>query len=222
MLRGQTLLNIAMVARHSKLFTHFKNYGRLVQSDLEKIDTPLMIGYSINDHVVHPRNSEVVIENVASIDIREVIFERSFHNVALDHELDQLVEESRQFIHDVLSGTLIRSDDSELIDLEFDSIVSGLSLDESAPSTYLDELDNLDSAERYEGDNRPLPSLTSIQRGALLGVTLGPAYILLNRLASFDPLGVGIWPGMLALLAGVFAFFWQMKPDSDDGDGVAL
>jgi carboxylesterase len=195
---------------------------RIVQSDLEKIDAPLMIGYSINDHVVHPRNSEVVIENVASIDIREVIFERSFHNVALDHDLEHLVDESRQFIQDVLSGTLIRSDDSELIDLEFDSIVSGLSLDESAPTTFLDELENFDSAERYEGDNRPLPALTSIQRGALLGVTLGPAYIFLNRLASFDPLGVGIWPGMIALLAGVFAFFWQMKPDPDEGDGVAL
>lgn len=195
---------------------------RIVQSDLEKIDSPLMIGYSINDHVVHPRNSELVIENVASVDIREVIFERSFHNVALDHDLEQLVDESRQFIEDVLSGTLIRSDVSELIDLEFDSIVSGLSLGESTPTTYLDELESFDSAERYEGDNRPLPALTSVQRGALLGVTLGPAYIFLNRLASFDPLGVGIWPGMIALLAGVFAFFWQMKPDPDEGDGVAL
>jgi hypothetical protein len=181
-----------------------------------------MIGYSINDHVVHPRNSEVVIENVASIDIREVVFERSFHNVALDHDLEHLVDESRQFIQDVLSGTLIRSDDSELIDLEFDSIVSGLSLDESAPTTYLDELENIEAEERYKGDNRPLPALTSIQRGALLGVTLGPAYIFLNRLASFDPLGLGIWPGMIALLAGVAAFFWQMKPDADEGDGVAL
>ena len=195
---------------------------RLVQSDLERIDTPLMIGYSINDHVVHPRNSEVVIESVASIDIREVIFERSFHNVALDHDLDILVDESKTFIHDVLSGNLIRTDDSQLIDLEFDSIISGLSLDESAPTSYLDELDSIELTERYEGDNRPLPALTPIQRGALIGVTLGPAYIFLNRLASFDPLGLGIWPGAIALLAGVSAFFWQMKPDSDEGDGVAL
>jgi hypothetical protein len=86
----------------------------------------------------------------------------------------------------------------------------------------LDEIENLESIERYQGDNRPLPALSSIQRGALLGVTLGPAYIAINRLTSFDPLGVGIWPGMIALLAGVFAFFWQMKPEPDEGDGVAL
>lgn len=195
---------------------------RLAQGDLSRIDMPLMIGYSINDHVVHPRNSELVIENVASIDIREITFERSFHNVALDHDLEKLIEESKNFIHDVLAGNLVRSDDSQLIDLEFDSIVSGLSLDESSPTTYLDELENFESIERYEGDNRPLPSLSSIQRGALLGVTLGPAYIVLNRLTSFDPLGVGIWPGLIALLAGIFTFFWQMKPEADEGDGVAL
>jgi len=195
---------------------------RIVQSDLEKIDTPLMIGYSINDHVVHPRNSEVVIENVSSVDIREVIFERSFHNVALDHDLENLIEESKIFIQDALSGNLMRSNDSQFIDSEFDSIVSGLNLDQSAPTTYLDELESIELSERYEGDNRPLPALTAIQRGALLGVTLGPAYIILNRAISFDPLGVGIWPGMVALLAGVFAFFWQMRPDAEDGDGVAL
>ena len=35
-------------------------------------------------------------------------------------------------------------DDEELIRSEFDSIVSGLSLDQSTPSTYLDELDRID------------------------------------------------------------------------------
>ena len=181
-----------------------------------------MIGYSINDHVVHPSNAEYVIENVASVDIREVIFENSFHNVALDHDLDQLVDESVKFIRDVLSGELIRGDDSELIDAEFDSIVSGLSLDQSAPTTFLDEIDQIDEAERYKGDNRPPPTLTSVQRGALVGVILGPIYVALHQFTSFDPLGLGIWPGTLALVAGMFAFFWQLKPDSDDDDGVAL
>lgn len=195
---------------------------RIVQRDVQLIDAPLLIGYSINDHVVHPSNSEYVIENVASVDIREVIFENSFHNVALDHDLNQLVQESVNFIKDVLSGELIRSDDSELIDAEFDSIVSGLSLDASAPTTYLDELENIDAAEKYSGDNRPLPTLTPIQRGALVGVVLGPIYVALNRFTTFDPLGLGIWPGTLALVAGVATFFWQLKPDPDDDDGVAL
>lgn len=44
--------------------------------------------------------------------------------------------------------------DEELIRSEFDSIVSGLSLDESAPTTYLDDLDRIDS-EKFAQPNPP-------------------------------------------------------------------
>ena len=42
-------------------------------------------------------------------------------------------------------------DEEELIKAEFNSIVEGLSLDESAPTTYLDELD------RFEEENKFTP-----------------------------------------------------------------
>jgi hypothetical protein len=42
-------------------------------------------------------------------------------------------------------------DEEDLIKAEFDSIVEGLSLDESAPTTYLDELD------RFEDENKFTP-----------------------------------------------------------------
>ena len=42
-------------------------------------------------------------------------------------------------------------DDDELIKAEFESMVEGLSLDESAPTTYIDELD------RFEDQNRFTP-----------------------------------------------------------------
>jgi len=195
---------------------------KIVQRDLYLVDLPLMVGYSVNDHVVDPRNSEIVIDNVSSIDIREVIFERSFHNVALDHDLDVLVDESLAFIKDVLTGEVNR-DERDLIDAEFDAIVSGLSLDESAPSTFLDELDEIDASEEYHGDNKPLPTLSTVQRAALVGVIGGPLYAISVRFFNFDPLGIGAWPGAFALVAGIVTFFWQMRVDSDDDDdGVAL
>lgn len=46
-------------------------------------------------------------------------------------------------------------DEEELIRSEFDSIVSGLSLDESTPSTYLDELDRIDPAQGFIQPNPP-------------------------------------------------------------------
>ena len=191
---------------------------RIVRGELSVIDRPLMIGYSIQDHVVDPRFSEVIIDNVASIDIREVIFENSYHNVALDFDLSQLVEESVLFIKDVLTGEV---GDDELINDEFKSIVAGLSLDESVPTDYLDQLAESE-IDNYEGDNQPLPTLTQVQRAALVGVVGGPLYILLIALTPIDLLGIGFWPGAIALIAGVITFFWQMKPESDEGDGIAL
>jgi hypothetical protein len=177
-----------------------------------------MIGYSIQDHVVDPKFSEMVIDNVSSVDIREVIFENSFHNVALDFDLPLLVSESHSFIRDVLTGEVSTE---SLIDDEFNSIVEGLALDESSPSDYLDELEQ-SGVDVYPGDNKPLPTLTSVQRGALVGVIGGPSYVLITALTPIDPFGIGFWPGAIALMAGVITFFWQMKPDPDDDDGIAL
>ena len=43
-----------------------------------------------------------------------------------------------------------------------------------------------------------------------------------TKVSSFDLFGLGIWPGLIAFITGVATFFWQMKPDPDEGDGVAL
>jgi hypothetical protein len=48
-------------------------------------------------------------------------------------------------------------DEEELIRSEFESIVSGLSLDESAPTTYLDDLDRIDD-EKFVQPNPPRQS----------------------------------------------------------------
>jgi len=188
------------------------------------------VAYSLNDHVVHPVCSETIIDNVYSNDIREIVFEKSFHNVALDYDAELLNEESLAFILDVVSGELRRgesmsdSDERELIDAEFESIVSGLSLDESAPTTYLDELD----ARKFdpEGFTPPNPKLEpadQISRFALLGIVGGSTYILFGALTGIDLLGMGPWPGVLGFIAGVTTYIWRSaRPDSDFGDGVEL
>lgn len=207
-----------------KALASLRHLWRDVERNLHQIDQPLMIGYSIHDHVVDPSNSETVIDNVSSIDIREVIFENSFHNVALDHDIEFLIEESHAFIQDVLAGELghVAVLDDELIDAEFEAIVSGLSLDQSSPTTFLDELEDIEAADRYRGDNSALPELTRIQRAALVGVIGGPLYIVAYRFFSIDLLGLDIWPGLLVFLLGLGAFFWQMKPDADDDDGAQI
>ena len=44
-------------------------------------------------------------------------------------------------------------DEEELIRSEFESIVSGLSLDESSPNTYLDDLERIEKIEKIEVQN---------------------------------------------------------------------
>jgi len=202
----------------------------VVERDLYLVDLPLMVAYSLNDHVVHPVCSETIIDNVYSADIREVVFEKSFHNVALDHDAELLNEESMDFILDVLSGELTRgesiseSDERELIDAEFESIVSGLSLDQSAPTTFLDELDapQYDS-EGFTPPNPKLPASDQTSRLALLGIVGGGGYMLFELFSDIDLLGMGPWPGLLAFIGGLSTLIWRStRPEDDFGDGVEL
>lgn len=55
-------------------------------------------------------------------------------------------------------------DEEELIRSEFDSIVSGLSLDESAPTTYLDELERFEDSNRFIPPNPPRQSPRAMWR----------------------------------------------------------
>ncbi len=47
------------------------------------------------------------------------------------------------------------ANERELIDLEFQSMVEGLSLDESAPTTYLDELEKFEDQNRFTAPTPP-------------------------------------------------------------------
>lgn len=50
-------------------------------------------------------------------------------------------------------------DESELIDEQFESIIAGLSLDQSSPRTYLDDLEAIDRAEKFTPPAIPKVSL---------------------------------------------------------------
>ena len=207
-----------------KALDSLRKLWKLVEGDLYLIDLPVMIGYSINDHVVDPSNSDTIIENIYSVDIREVIFEKSFHNVALDYDSDLLNEQSQIFIEEVLSGAISRDDgfnERELIDAEFDSIISGLSLDESTPNTYLDELDKFEDSNRFTPPNPKLPKFDQTQRGGLIAIGAGISYLIANRFTNFDI--AGIWPGLIAICGGVATLIWRTARSDDDFDeGIKL
>ena len=61
--------------------------------------------------------------------------------------------------------------DDELIKAEFDSMVEGLSLDESSPKTYLDELDSFEDQNRFTPPAIPKRGLRNQVRDAIQAVT---------------------------------------------------
>ena len=196
-----------------------------VENDLYLIDLPVLIGYSINDHVVSPNCSHTIIDNVSSPSIREIVFERSFHNVALDYEVQDLIAESLEYIQDVLTGQFEKtneSDEAELINAEFESIVSQLSLDESAPTTYLDELDRR-GEEHFVHPDPALPAVDQAARIAIICLIAGPSYLLLEYATGFTFFGTGPWPGVLLFIGGVVASIIRLaRSDDDFDDGAAV
>jgi hypothetical protein len=195
-----------------------------VERDLYLIDLPIMVAYSVNDHAVDPENSMTVIDNVFSVDIREVVFEHSFHNVPLDFDAEQLNIESKIFIEDVLSGAVKRGSDfneSDLVNAEFESIVSGLSLDQSSPNTYLDELDGIEQAESFTPPNPGRINLDQTQRAATAGFVGSGVYLLLYWLTDFEIYGV--WPAVLGFLSSLATIIWRTARKEDDyEDGASL
>jgi hypothetical protein len=61
-----------------------------------------------------------------------------------------------------------RDDEKDLIDEKFHALVSGLSLDQSAPSTYLDELDKSDDDDHF---TPPTPEKMQIKKFFTDGIT---------------------------------------------------
>lgn len=63
-------------------------------------------------------------------------------------------------------------DEMDLINSEFESMVSGLSLDESTPNTYLDDLEDASSVDNnhFEQPNPTWPGLRSFIQSARIAI----------------------------------------------------
>lgn len=120
-------------------------------------------------------------------------------------------------IHD-----LRNDDDSELVNAEFDSIVSTLSLDQSTPSSYLDQLDDIDRSERFVAPNPKLPRIKErANRIAVIALIVGPIWIIAAAVLSFDPFGIEPWPGLLATTGGLATLLYRWNLTREEGEDGA-
>ena len=120
-------------------------------------------------------------------------------------------------IHD-----LRNDDDSELVNAEFDSIVSTLALDQSSPSSYLDQIDAIDHSERFVAPNPDLPRIKErANRIAVIALIVGPIWIIASAVFGFDPFGVEPWPGLLATTGGLATLLYRWNLTREEGEDGA-
>ena len=120
-------------------------------------------------------------------------------------------------IHD-----LRNDDDSELVNAEFDSIVSTLSLDQSSPTTYLDQLDVINDSERFVAPDPDLPRIKErANKIAVMALIIGPIWIIASAVFGFDPFGVEPWPGLLATTGGLATLLYRWNLTREEGEDGA-
>jgi hypothetical protein len=120
-------------------------------------------------------------------------------------------------IHD-----LRNDDDSELVNAEFDSIVSTLSLDQSSPTTYLDQLAAIDDSERFVAPDPDLPRIKErANKIAVMALIVGPIWIVASAVLGFDPFGVEPWPGLVATTGGLATLLYRWNLTREEGEDGA-
>jgi len=78
---------------------------KIVQGDLAKVDQPVLLFRSPEDHVVHPSNSALVLARIGSKDTAEVVLPDSYHVATLDHDADRIFEGSVAFVRRLVLAT---------------------------------------------------------------------------------------------------------------------
>jgi carboxylesterase len=71
---------------------------RRVLGELPQVTQPLLVMHSRTDHVVPPSDSALVLGNVSSSDVTEIVLEDSYHVATLDNDAERIFADSHGFI----------------------------------------------------------------------------------------------------------------------------
>ncbi|HVX43491.1 MAG TPA: alpha/beta fold hydrolase [Mycobacteriales bacterium] len=71
---------------------------KLTQADLPAVRQPVLLFHSRVDHVVHPVNSQILLERIGSTDVTEHVLEDSYHVATLDNDAPFIFSRSRAWI----------------------------------------------------------------------------------------------------------------------------
>lgn len=81
-----------------RAFDSLRAFWRIVRGDLRRVDQPLLVFRSANDHVVEPISSKLLLAGVSSSDVTEVVLTDSFHVATLDYDAARIFSASVDFV----------------------------------------------------------------------------------------------------------------------------
>lgn len=84
---------IPLKAAHS-----LQQLWKIVKADIARIEVPVLLFRSVQDHVVEPSNAAYILAHVSSTDVHEVILPDSFHVATLDYDAEVIVRDSIAFV----------------------------------------------------------------------------------------------------------------------------
>jgi carboxylesterase len=71
---------------------------QLTRDNLDKIEVPLLVFRSAEDHVVEPASGALIMSSVSSTDVREIVLTDSYHVATLDNDAPLIFAESLEFV----------------------------------------------------------------------------------------------------------------------------
>jgi len=81
-----------------KALQSLRQAWRTVRRDLPRVTAPLLLFHSAEDHVVEPANSQIVLSEVSSTDVHEVVLDDSYHVATLDNDAERIFSGSLEFV----------------------------------------------------------------------------------------------------------------------------
>jgi esterase/lipase len=71
---------------------------RTTRADLHRITAPVLAFTSVDDHVVEPESTDVLLDGVSSEDVTQVRLENSYHVATLDHDAPLIFDRTLEWV----------------------------------------------------------------------------------------------------------------------------
>jgi carboxylesterase len=75
-------------------------YLKLARKRLPRIKTPVLLFHSVDDHTLDVTNTEIILDELGSINKQRIELLNSYHVATLDYDADIIFENTRLFIEE--------------------------------------------------------------------------------------------------------------------------